>query len=153
MHKIFDLREMDVDQLRSLAEELKVKGFKKMEKDDLVYAILDEEAKLNAQNAPEKPKRGRPRKEKAATEMKPAKQNDANEEKPVEKKEAAPVKKTEPKKKEDSNETAPVNAEPASPKEATENSGKKKGRKQKKTASACIIKHLRSFLFGPSDWI
>ena len=66
MHKIFDLREMEIDQLRSLAEELKVKGFKKMEKDDLVYAILDEEAKLNALNAPEKPakaKRGRPRKE------------------------------------------------------------------------------------------
>ena len=74
MHKIFDLREMDVDQLRSLAEELKVKGFKKMEKDDLVYAILDEEAKLNALNAPEKPaksKRGRPRKdEKPAPEAK-----------------------------------------------------------------------------------
>ena len=133
MHKIFDLREMDIEQLRSLAEELKIKGYKKLEKDALIYDILDEEAKLNALNAPEKPKRGRPRKEKAATEMKPAKQNDANEEKPVEKKEAAPVKKTEPKKKEDSNETAPVNAEPASPKEATENSGKKKGRKQKKT--------------------
>ena len=73
MHKIFDLREMEIDQLRSLAEELKVKGFKKMEKDDLVYAILDEEAKLNALNAPEKPKakRGRPRKEdKAGTEPK-----------------------------------------------------------------------------------
>ena len=56
MHKIFDLREMDIDQLRSLAEELKVKSYKKMEKDDLVYAILDEEAKLNAVNAPEKPK-------------------------------------------------------------------------------------------------
>ncbi len=65
MHKIFDLKEMDVDQLRSLASELNVKGFKKMEKDDLVYAILDEEARQNAINAPEKPvkpKRGRPRK-------------------------------------------------------------------------------------------
>ena len=68
MHKIFDLREMDIDQLRSLAEELKIKGFKKMEKDDLVYGILDEEAKLNALNAPEKPKakRGRPRKDEKA---------------------------------------------------------------------------------------
>ncbi len=65
MHKIFDLREMDIDQLRSLADELKVKGFKRMEKDDLVYAILDEEAKQNALKAPEKqekPRRGRPRK-------------------------------------------------------------------------------------------
>ena len=46
MHKIFDLREMDIDQLRSLAEELKVKSYKKMEKEDLVYAILDEATTL-----------------------------------------------------------------------------------------------------------
>ncbi len=65
MHKIFDLKEMDIDQLRNLASELNVKGFKKMEKDDLVYAILDEEARQNAANAQEKPvkaKRGRPKK-------------------------------------------------------------------------------------------
>jgi predicted transcriptional regulator of viral defense system len=48
MHKIFDLKEMDMDQLRTLASELEVKGFKRMEKDDLVYAILDEEARKNA---------------------------------------------------------------------------------------------------------
>lgn len=65
MHNIFDLKEMDMDQLRSLASELEVKGFKKLEKDDLVYAILDKEAEQNAKNAAqEKPakKRGRPRK-------------------------------------------------------------------------------------------
>ena len=85
MHKIFDLREMDIEQLRSLAEELNVKGFKKMEKDDLVYAILDEEAKQNALKAPEKkekPKRGRPRKDAAAQKAEPKKEN--VEEKPVE---------------------------------------------------------------------
>ena len=87
MHKIFDLREMDIEQLHSLAEELKIKGYKKLEKDKLIYDILDEEAKLNALNAPEKPKRGRPRKEKPAAEAKPVKQNEAKEEKPVEKKE------------------------------------------------------------------
>jgi len=65
MHKIFDLKEMDIEQLRTLASELEVKGFKRMEKDDLVYAILDEEARKNALNAPEKPerpRRGRPKK-------------------------------------------------------------------------------------------
>ncbi len=80
MHKIFDLRDMDIDQLRSLAEELNVKNYKRMQKDDLVYAILDEEAKQNALKAPEqpaKPKRGRPRKETKPTA----------EPKPVEKKE------------------------------------------------------------------
>ena len=53
MYNIFDLKEMDLDKLRSLASELEVKGFKKMEKDDLVYAIIDEAAKQNAKNAPE----------------------------------------------------------------------------------------------------
>jgi transcription termination factor Rho len=88
MHKIFDLREMDIDQLRALGDELKVKGSKKMEKDVLVYAILDEEAKLNALNAPDKPKRGRPRKEKATAEVKQKQQKktEDNEVKPVEKK-------------------------------------------------------------------
>ena len=68
MHKIFELREMDMEKLHNLASELNIKGFKKMEKDDLVYAILDEEARHNALNAPEKPakpKRGRPRKTEA----------------------------------------------------------------------------------------
>lgn len=65
MHNIFDLKEMDLEQLRTLASELNVKGFKKMEKNDLVYAIIDEEAKQNAKKAPEKQekKRGRPKKE------------------------------------------------------------------------------------------
>ena len=73
MHKIFDLKEMEVEQLRSLASELEVKGFKKMGKDDLVYAILDEEARRNASKMPDKPakKRGRPKKE----ETQPVKQD------------------------------------------------------------------------------
>ena len=98
MHKIFDLREMDVEQLRTLAESLNVKGFKKMEKDDLVYAVLDEEAKQNALKAPEKkekPKRGRPRKEE--TEQKAEQKTEPKQEKPIEKK-AEPV---EEKKKEE----------------------------------------------------
>ena len=116
MHKIFDLREMDIEQLHSLAEELKIKGYKKLEKDALIYDILDEEAKLNALNAPEKPKRGRPRKEKPAAEAKPVKQNEAKEEKPVEK-------------KEDKKATAEA---PVAPKETADKPGKKKGRKPKK---------------------
>lgn len=71
MHKIFDLKEMDIDQLRNLATELNIKNFRKLEKDDLVYAILDEEARQNALNVPDKPakpKRGRPRKTEKAPE-------------------------------------------------------------------------------------
>ncbi len=115
MHKIFDLREMEIDQLRTLAGELNVKGFKRMEKDDLVYAILDEEAKQNALKAPEKPakpKRGRPRKEdKAAVEVK--------------KKEVAPEKKKEEKPE---IEAAAEEKKQEAPKE---NTGKKRGRKPK----------------------
>ena len=71
MHKIFDLREMDIERLHVLAEELGIKGFKRMDKDALVYSILDEEAKKNALNAPEKsdkPRRGRKRKDAKPTE-------------------------------------------------------------------------------------
>ena len=49
MHKIFDLREMDIERLHVLAEELGIKGFKRMDKDALVYSILDEEAKKDAE--------------------------------------------------------------------------------------------------------
>ncbi len=71
MHKIFELREMGMEQLHALASELNIKGFKKMDKDALVYAILDEEARHNAHNAPEKPakpKRGRPKKSESKAE-------------------------------------------------------------------------------------
>ncbi len=114
MHKIFDLREMDIDQLRKLGEELNVKGFKRMEKDDLVYAILDEEAKQNAMKAPEKqdkPRRGRPRKA-----DKPAQEVKKEEAKPVEEKKAPEADNAAGNKKEDT------------PKEYT---GKKRGRKPK----------------------
>ena len=71
MHNIYELKEMEVEQLRSIAAELEVKGFKRMEKGDLVYAILDADAIKSAQNAPEKPakRRGRPKKESAAPEV------------------------------------------------------------------------------------
>ena len=83
MHKIFELKGMDIDQLQSLASELGIKGFKKMEKDDLVYGILDEEARQNAQNVPDKPvqkKRGRPRKAEAKPEVKETDKPDQTEE-------------------------------------------------------------------------
>ena len=112
MHKIFELREMGVEQLHALASELNIKGFKKMDKDTLVYAILDEEARHNAHNAPEKPakpKRGRPRKTEAKTEKpveKPVKEEkveakeqkqESVEDKPVE--QAAEPKAQQPKKR------------------------------------------------------
>ena len=64
MHKSFELKEMELEQLQALATDLGMKSFKRLAKEDLVYAILDEEARQNSLNAPEKPaqkKRGRPK--------------------------------------------------------------------------------------------
>ena len=87
MHKKNDLKEMDVEQLRSIAAGLEIKGFKKMEKEDLVYAILDHEAAIDAKNAPVKPersKRGRPKKEKQVEkEETPLKEETPVKEEPV----------------------------------------------------------------------
>ena len=112
MHKIFELREMDMEQLHALASELNIKGFKKMEKDDLVYAILDEEARHNALNAPEKPakpKRGRPKK----AETKKEKVEVKAEEKAEEEKVAVEEKPAEPKKQEKKKGRKPKKAVPA----------------------------------------
>ena len=73
MHKIFDLREMDIERLHALAGELGIKGFKKMDKDALVYSILDEEAKKNAAAAPERPEKSR--RTRNRKENKPANKN------------------------------------------------------------------------------
>ena len=87
MYNIFDLKEMEIEQLHVLGQELEIKGYKKMTKEDLIYAILDVEAAKNAKNAPERPekkKRGRPKKSENTT--KPAEQNESEpKEKPVEK--------------------------------------------------------------------
>ena len=121
MHKIFDLKEMDLDQLRSLASELEVKGFKRMEKDDLVYAILDEEARKNAANMPDKPakKRGRPKKTEAQS-VKQEEPKPQKEEKPVkvEVAEEAPVKENPEKAKEQSQQPAQQKKRGRKPKSA-----------------------------------
>ena len=118
MHKIFDLKEMDIDQLHILADELKIKSHKRMEKEELVYAILDEEARQTALNAPEKPvkaKRGRPRKDDKPAE-KPV-------EKPAEKPAAEASEKKQPEKK-----------VKEAKEEVTADAPKKRGRKPKNTS-------------------
>ena len=59
MHKIFELKEMSLEELQSVAAELKIRNVKKKDKDKLIYEILDSEAVIDAQNAPEKRRRGR----------------------------------------------------------------------------------------------
>ena len=101
MHKIFELKGMELEELQALATNLGMKSFKRMGKDDLVYAILDEEARQNAQNAPEKPaqkKRGRPKKSES--------------EKVVVKKEAAESEKKAPKAEEEKPAAEPAKEQP-----------------------------------------
>ena len=111
MHKIFELKGMELEELQALATNLGMKSFKRMGKDDLVYAILDEEARQNAQNAPEKPaqkKRGRPKKsegekavkkEAAESEKKASEIKEAAPAEPVKTQEAAPAEPAKEKKK------------------------------------------------------
>ena len=88
MHKIFELKEMEQEQLLTLASELKIKNYKKLSREDLVYAIIDHEAAQKAARDMEKEqekeaaraaaglpektrgRRGRPRKAASQTEEK-----------------------------------------------------------------------------------
>ena len=119
-HNIFDLKEMDIELLRSIAEQLGMKGFKRKEKDDLIYEILDEEARQLALKAPEKTqekkRRGRPKKE----DVKPTAAD-----KP--KKEEAVVVEL--------FESAPENAEKPSDGVSAEGKGRKRSRKSKQAVS------------------
>ena len=109
---------MELERLHALAEGLGIKGYKRMDKDALVYAVLDEEAKKNSLNAPDKSdksKRGRPRKEGKPTSPKPVEVVEVKDEDP--KKEEAP-------KKED-----PITAE--TPKADAQQQKQKRARKPK----------------------
>ena len=105
MHNIYDLKEMGLEQLRALASELSVKGHKRLDKDGLVYAILDREAVINAQKAPvEEPKAKRVRQRKAAKPVataepaqEPVKQTETPQEKTEKKQESKPEQKQEQK--------------------------------------------------------
>ena len=102
MHKIFELKEMEIDKLQALANDLGVKGIKKMDKEALVYAILDAEAIKSAQSPIERPakKRGRPtKKETPKQEIKPVEETVAKEEKAVVESKAENTPKDEPKKR------------------------------------------------------
>ena len=76
-HKLFELDKMTREQLETIANDLNIKGIKKLDNENLAYQILDAEAREESvKPAPEqdKPKtrRGRPPKSKAASESKPA---------------------------------------------------------------------------------
>ena len=143
MHKIFELKGMDLEKLQSLASELGIKGFKKMDKDDLVYAILDEEARQNAQNIPDKPaqkRRGRPKKDEEKAEKKEAEESEnkvsaETKSKPVQ--EPAKEAVTEPVKEADvTGETAKEKAKPQQKKKNKKTKTEKKATEEVVTEAA-----------------
>ena len=146
MHKIFELKGMEVEQLQNLASELGVKRFKKMDKEALVYSILDEEARQNAQNMPDKPvqkKRGRPKKTEAKVESKGEEAEPQSENTVASQEEPQPKKRgRKPKNQKETNEkteteeapvveAAPV-AEVKEEKSGNEDNRQRKGQKQKR---------------------
>ena len=135
MHKIFDLREMDIERLHALAGELGIKGFKKMDKDALVYSILDEEAKKNALTAPdrpEKPRRSKNNRKDNKPDVKTAEPAEKTVEKPAEKpaKVEKPVVVAEP---------VVTAAEPVEEAKAEKPQQKKRGRKPKAKSAENVI--------------
>ena len=133
MHNIFDLKEMDMERLHSLASELEIKGYKRLEKDVLVYAILDREAERKAKNEPEKPekpRRGRPKK----SDKPSAKETTAPVEVKEEKKVSKPTEKKVENKPDTKTEAKPETKPEVKPEEKKEEKApqdKKRGRKPK----------------------
>ncbi|MBO4465122.1 MAG: transcription termination factor Rho [Bacteroidales bacterium] len=101
-HRLYDLSQMSREQLEEIASGLKIKSIKKLDDENLAYAILDAEASLAAsQPEPEKPekkKRGRkPKAEKAEKAQEQPVKEEAKAEEP--RKEAAEPEKPAPKKR------------------------------------------------------
>ena len=119
-HSLFELNSMTEDQLRALAESLNIKNFKKLDRPNLGFAILDEEARLESvkpsEPKPAAKKRGRPRKDAAAS---------SNTSKPVEKKAETPAEQVAPA------AAATPSAENAATAAATAAPAKKRTRKPK----------------------
>jgi len=70
MYDILQLNDMLVPELKELAEKLSIKGYKRLNKQDLIYKILDQQAISGDQGAEPKSKS----KEKAVEQDKPKKE-------------------------------------------------------------------------------
>ena len=132
IHKLFELDKMNREQLESIANDLNIKGIKKLDNENLAYQILDAEAReesVKPSATAEKPKarRGRPAKAKtpeaeAAKEAAPAAEP-APEAKPRTKAQKPAPKAETP--------AEPAKAPEAEAKEAAPAAPKKRGRKPK----------------------
>ena len=81
MYKIFELREKSQEELIEIAEKLNIPKAAKMDKEGLIYTILDQMAVNNAANGKTVKRRGRPpkgNKEKMSETTENANQNTMN---------------------------------------------------------------------------
>ncbi|MBO4606108.1 MAG: transcription termination factor Rho [Bacteroidales bacterium] len=117
-HRLYDLSQMSREQLEEIASGLKIKSIKKLDDENLAYAILDAEASLAAsQPDPEKSepkKRGRkPKAEKVKEEPKPEEpEKPAEPEKAVEQEKPAQKKRGRKPKTEKAQKEEPKKEEP-----------------------------------------
>lgn len=83
MYKIFELREKNLDELVEIADKLNIAKARKMEKDELIYTILDKMARDNAANGKPAKKRGRPKKTAVPAEARTAENTAGQQENPA----------------------------------------------------------------------
>ncbi len=135
-HSLFELNAMSEQQLKSLAESLNIKGYQKMDRSTLGFAILDQEAIVESQK-PEEPKArkkpGRPKKSETAKAEKPAPQEEKAE-KPAAEQSQEKKQRKKTAKKEEKPADAPVSPAAEAPAPAAEPEKKKRGRKPKAEA-------------------
>ncbi|MCQ2135035.1 MAG: transcription termination factor Rho [Bacteroidales bacterium] len=67
-HSLLELNAMNEDQLRTIADELGIKGTKKMSAEDLGFAILDQQAIIESKNPQPVDKKKKPKQKKDAPE-------------------------------------------------------------------------------------
>ena len=136
IHKLFELDKMNREQLESIANDLNIKGIKKLDNENLAYQILDAEAReasVKPSVTAEKPKarRGRPPKAKAAPDAEAKEAAPAAEPAPQEKPRAK-AQKPAPKAE---TPAEPAKAPEAVAQEAAPAAPKKRGRKPKSEAA------------------
>ena len=92
MYSINDLNAMSESDLKSLAKSMGIKKVESIDKEDLVYHVLDQQAVIDSAKTPDKPQRKRTKTQKDSTAKKASKKSD-NEtvEEPVEEKKAEPT--------------------------------------------------------------
>ncbi|GAB3657369.1 hypothetical protein GCM10028791_29850 [Echinicola sediminis] len=137
MYNIEELKIRLLSELKEIAEELGVKNYKSLKKDDLIYAILDQQA-ITPEKALPKKKPSKAETEKAETEVEVAK-----EEKPQDEKEKVAVKPAEEKKESKSKfkrQNVAESKKEASPKAESKPTPKEKEKEKEKAPTKEAVK-------------